>query len=131
MAILLDTSAYSAALRGNSDVQAILRANDDVRMSAVIVGELRAGFARGQHVRRNETLLGSFLSKPSVTIHVVDSDTADCYVTILNGLFAAGTPIGTNDIWIAATAMQHGLRLVTTDRDFLRVAQIRADVVAP
>lgn len=44
---------------------------------------------------------------------------------------AAGTPIGTNDIWVAASAMQYGVRLLTADRDFLRVPQIRVELVEP
>lgn len=127
--ILLDTSAYSGAFRGVAAVQAALRAADDVRMSPIVIGELRAGFASGQHRRRNETLLSSFLAKPSVSILPVDLDTADCYATIVSSLRSAGTPIGTNDIWIAASAMQYGLRLLTVDRDFLHVKQVRVDLV--
>ena len=128
VAVLLDTSAYSAAMRGHADLQEALRASDDVRVNAVVVGELRAGFARGQRRRRNETLLSSFLGSPSVTVHSLDGDTADCYAAILHALFVAGTPITTNDVWIAATAMQYGLRLLTTDRDFLHVSQVRVEL---
>jgi predicted nucleic acid-binding protein len=38
-----------------------------------------------------------------------------------------GTSIPTNDIWIAASAMQYGLRLLTADRHFLKVPQIIVD----
>jgi predicted nucleic acid-binding protein len=35
-----------------------------------------------------------------------------------------GTPIPTNDLWIAASAMQHGLKVLTTDKHYLEVPQI-------
>ena len=128
-AIVLDTSAYSGAFRGVAAVQSALQAAEEVRIPAVVIGELRAGFAAGQHRRRNETLLSSFLARPSVSIVPIDAETADCYATIFSSLRSAGTPIGTNDIWVAASAMQHGLRLLTADRDFLRVPQIRVELV--
>jgi predicted nucleic acid-binding protein len=43
---------------------------------------------------------------------------------ILESLWSAGTPIPTNDIWIAASAMQYGLAVIKTDAHFLKVPQI-------
>jgi predicted nucleic acid-binding protein len=40
------------------------------------------------------------------------------------GLRGSGTPIGTNDMWIAATAMEHNCELVTLDADFGRVSEL-------
>ena len=56
-----------------------------------------------------------------------DEDTAEKYAVIINSLWNAGTPIPTNDIWIAATAMQHGLNIVTTDPHYLKVPQVVAN----
>jgi predicted nucleic acid-binding protein len=61
----------------------------------------------------------------------VDAETAERYAVILNSLWKAGTPIPTNDIWIAATAMQHGLHLLTTDGHYQEVSQIIVDYFAP
>jgi predicted nucleic acid-binding protein len=41
----------------------------------------------------------------------------------------AGTPVADHDLWIAATAMQYGLRLLTLDTDFLKISQIVVDLV--
>jgi len=57
----------------------------------------------------------------------LDQETAARYAAILNTLRNAGTPIPTNDIWIAATAMQHGLRLLTTDAHYVKVPQVIVD----
>ena len=48
----------------------------------------------------------------------IDEDTAEFYSTILRGLKKRGTPIPTNDIWIAAAAFQHGLQLYSLDQHF-------------
>ena len=124
---LLDTSAYSAFLRGHDGIKATLQRTDEICLSATILGELLAGFRRGVHRRKNETELETFLSSPRVQVLDVDRATAERYALILDGLRRSGTPIPTNDIWIAATAMQHGLRLVTTDAHYQHVAQVVVD----
>jgi predicted nucleic acid-binding protein len=54
----------------------------------------------------------------------VTEETAERYAIILNSLWQAGTPIPTNDIWIAASAMEHGLELLTTDEHYQKVPQV-------
>ncbi len=61
---------------------------------------------------------------PRVSVLVLDEETSDRYATILPSLRRAGRPIPTNDLWIAASAMQHGLSVVTTHEHFERVPQI-------
>jgi tRNA(fMet)-specific endonuclease VapC len=122
--ILLDTSAYSAFMRGHDDIRTILQEAEEIAVTPVALGELRAGFARGRHRRKNERELRLFLSSPRVHVVNIDDETAERYAVILNGLRTAGTPIPTNDIWIAASAMQHGVVIVTTDEHFEKVAQV-------
>ena len=55
---------------------------------------------------------------------VLDEETAERYAVIAAYLQSQGTPIPTNDLWIAATAMQYGLKLLTTDTHYQRVPQI-------
>ena len=43
----------------------------------------------------------------------------------------AGTPIGSNDVWIAAGAMQHGLPILTSDTDFQKIPQVIAHHFPP
>jgi predicted nucleic acid-binding protein len=126
--ILLDTSAYSAFKRGQPEVGAAVRSADGVVLNPVVVGELLAGFARGHHRRRNERELDDFLSSFRVSIAPIDEETATRYATVLNALRSSGTLIPTNDIWIAATAMQHGCRIVTTDAHYQHVAQVVVDL---
>jgi predicted nucleic acid-binding protein len=59
-----------------------------------------------------------------VGIVLITEDTAERYARIYAYLRTAGRPIPTNDLWIAASAMEHGAELLTTDRHFLDVPQI-------
>ena len=56
----------------------------------------------------------------SARTHIINHDinTAVFYAHIIKLLKEKGTPIPTNDVWIAATAMQHGLTLHTLDKHF-------------
>lgn len=130
-ACLIDTSAYSAFLRGHRDVQRALQRVDRIVLTPVVLGELRAGFVRGARRAKNEAELARFRESPRVDVVGLDEGTADRYAAIVQGLRAAGTPIPTNDVWIAASAMQHGLRLITTDAHFRHVAQVIVDCFDP
>ena len=122
--VLLDTSGYSAFLRGDASIKRALQEANEIVVNPVVLGELKAGFLRGKSRRKNEQELSLFLASPRVTVAGMDEGTSDRYAVILDGLRRAGTPIPTNDLWIAATAMQHGLSVVTTDAHFLRVPQV-------
>lgn len=122
--ILLDTSAYSAFMRGDEETVQALREAESIFLTAVVLGELLAGFRRGTRRKENESLLRQFLDTPRVQVVPVDEETADRYALILNALRAAGTPVPTNDLWIAANAMQHGLKVLTKDAHFSKIPQI-------
>lgn len=129
--ILLDTSGYSAFRRGHSDIQREIQEADGIILTPVILGELQAGFLRGSRTDKNRSDLGTFLSSPRVRVANIDSETSDRYALIVDGLRRAGTPIPTNDIWIAASAMQNGLRVVTTDEHYRQIPQVAASFYPP
>lgn len=122
--ILADTSAYSAFMSGHGGAVAAIQEAEQIYVNPVIIGELLTGFLRGSRTKKNEQELQEFLASPRVRELDVDRGTARRYAIILNALWKAGTPIPTNDIWIAATAMQHGLELLTLDAHYLKVSQI-------
>ncbi|MBL0715231.1 MAG: type II toxin-antitoxin system VapC family toxin [Desulfosarcina sp.] len=116
--VLIDTNIYSLAMKGNTKVVYALRKLDQIGFSAVSAGELFSGFKSGRHEDINREELNYFMDSPRVVVHAIDVETADFYASILNNLKVAGTPIPTNDIWIAAVAFQHGYKLFTKDKHF-------------
>ncbi|HKZ56438.1 MAG: twitching motility protein PilT [Nitrospirae bacterium GWA2_42_11] len=125
--IILDTSAYSAFLRGNALIKSEIQQADQIALNPIILGELLAGFSMGTKEINNRATLQEFLSSPRVNIMEIDEGTSERYAAIVKTLYENGTPIPTNDIWIAASAMQHGLRVLTTDEHYLNVSQIITD----
>ncbi len=102
----------------------VLRKAHSIGISSISIGELLSGFRGGSKERRNIGELEDFLDSPRVQIYYVDENTAEFYAEILSGLKTRGTPIPTNDIWIAAIAFQHGLKFFTRDRHFEKIAGI-------
>lgn len=116
--VLIDTNIYSLAMKGDKTIVDALRKIDRIGISVISIGELFSGFKGGRNEEKNKSELNAFLDSPRVIIHLVDVETADFYASILNMLKKKGTPIPTNDLWIAATAFQNGCRLLSNDRHF-------------
>lgn len=120
----MDTNAYSLLMRGQEQVAEIVRAAEELLFSAVVVGELLYGFRRGSRFEQNAANLRSVLNSPHSTFVEVGSVTADRYSRIAAALRARGRPIPTNDVWIAAHAMETGADLVSGDSHFEHVEGI-------
>ena len=129
-AYCLDTSAYSNFRRGNVEVAALLDQAELVGVPTVALGELRTGFLLGGRRQRNETELAAFLDNPVVQVLPVDSETSRHYAGIVTELRKAGTPLPTNDIWIAAIAARNGATVLTCHDHFERIARVGSIVVA-
>jgi predicted nucleic acid-binding protein len=111
-------------MKGDGVVKETLQTAESIYLTPIVLGELRAGFLRGRIREKNEERLNRFLASSRVSVVALDEETAERYAVILDGLWTAGTPIPSNDIWIAASAMQFGLTVVTTDTHFLKIPQI-------
>ena len=122
--IMLDTSAYTAFLMGNSKIKLSIQQAEEVFLNPIILGELMAGFLMGKNEKRNRAILQDFLSSPRVKIVEIDEETSERYAVIVSHLRIKGMPLPTNDLWIAASAMQQGLKVLTTDKHYLEVPQI-------
>lgn len=125
----LDTSAYSHFRRGDAEVVELLDSAEWVGVPAIVLGELRAGFLLGARARRNETELQEFLENPAVEILPVDGEVGRHYAEIVVELRRAGTPLPTNDIWIAASAARAGAVVLTYDEHFRRIGRAGAVVL--
>lgn len=119
----MDTSAYSRFRLGDPPVVDLLDAAEWVGVPAVTLGELRTGFELGDRTARNETELRAFLDNPVVATLVVDDEVSRHYASMVTDLRRAGTPLPTNDIWIAATAARTGSLVLTYDRHFEQITR--------
>ena len=124
MKVMLDSDAYSMLMRGDSRVGDIVRATEEIVMSAVVVGELMYGFRHGQRLEERIAQLRLFLERPYVSFVPVGPVTADRYSRIMESLRTKGRPIPTNDVWIAAHAMETGADLVSADSHFRHIDQV-------
>ena len=124
MRILLDSNAYSAFKRGNHEVRDLISVAEEIVFSAIVAGEQLFGYRLGTNYDQNLSELRSFLERPYVSFVPVGPVTADRYSRIAAALRAAGRPIPTNDVWIAAHAMETGADLVSADAHFEHVAGI-------
>lgn len=124
-ALAIDTSAYAAFKHGRPDAIASIRSHERLIVPAIVLGELFAGFGLGARAKQNRDELEEFLSSPRVVVAAVGEGTAECYASIFASLRRAGTPIPTNDLWVAASAMENGALLLTADAHFERIPQIR------
>jgi tRNA(fMet)-specific endonuclease VapC len=122
--IMIDTSAYAAFLKGNPEIKLSVQLADEIFLNPVVLGELIAGFIMGKNEKKNRSILHDFLSSARVKIIEIDEETSERYAVMISYLRVKGTPIPTNDLWIASSAMQHGLKVLTTDKHYLKVPQI-------
>jgi tRNA(fMet)-specific endonuclease VapC len=119
--LCLDTNTYTALLAGNARAVAVIASARNVWMPAPVLGELRAGFAKGSRVAANELILQEFLASPHVQTIAIDEAATRCYARIFDQLRRAGRPIPTNDLWIGACVMNVGYPLFTLDQHFAAI----------
>jgi len=118
MKLLLDTSAYVEFKRNVVEVVEIIVRAELILFSPVILGELLFGFRNGTRFKENMDDLNKFLQHEVVKLVQIGEITSDRYSRIAAKLKRQGTPIPTNDIWIAAQTMEHGAELITSDQHF-------------
>jgi tRNA(fMet)-specific endonuclease VapC len=122
--LALDTNRYADLCRGVARVLETVASADEVWLPFIVVGELRAGFAVGTQGPHNEAVLRRFLLKPGVRVVYADEQTTHHYASLYRQLRNHGTPIPTNDMWIAALVLQHSLTLYDRDAHFDALPQL-------
>jgi tRNA(fMet)-specific endonuclease VapC len=122
--ILLDTNAYTALRRGDADAVAMVRQAERIGMSVIVLGELVGGFRLGTREEGNRELLRQLLASPRVFVLGVNESVAERYGEIRVALRRLGKPIPTNDVWIAATALEFGYAVYSHDAHFRDVPSL-------
>jgi tRNA(fMet)-specific endonuclease VapC len=129
--LALDSSAYHHLVHGDDRVKEHVVRASAVLIPAIVLGELEAGFVLGRRVKENRQKLADLLDEAVVQVVPVDEAVARTYGELVRQLRKAGTPVAVNDIWIAATTIEHRGHLLTFDRDFERFAGLDCTVLAP
>ena len=124
MKVSLDTNAYTRLMLGHRPLADLLEYVDEIFISTVVLGELIAGFTLGNRHGENLAVLRNFLDTEVSAINDITSDVADRYALIFAALRSQGAPIPTNDMWIAAAAVETGSRLITYDTHFNKIPGI-------
>jgi tRNA(fMet)-specific endonuclease VapC len=121
MTLLLDTNAYVALMKGHEGVAGMVRRAERIFLSSIVAGELIFGFRNGSRYEKNISELDRFLENPFVEFLPVSYTTADRFGRIAAALRKKGTPMPSNDIWIAAHAIESGAELLSFDIHFAHI----------
>jgi predicted nucleic acid-binding protein len=119
--IAIDTNIYTSFKCNDQGVVEAFRDCDLIGVDIAVIAELFSGFSLGAKEKKNRQELETFLNSPRVEVLMYDLETADYYALIVKRLRAKGRPIPSNDIWIAANAMKHGLALYSFDNHFEQI----------
>ena len=114
--MILDTNGLSALAEGDPRLESILRKATQIAVPVIVLGEYRYGIQQSRERQRYEHWLVEYLSKFRVLD--VEEQTTTSYAAVRGELKRAGTPIPSNDVWIAALCRQHSLPLLSRDRHF-------------
>jgi tRNA(fMet)-specific endonuclease VapC len=122
---LLDTNIVIGLFANDAKILQHLQNATDVFLSPIVLGELYYGAKHSAKVAQNVATVNSLAAR--VNLFPCDLITAQLYGDVKNDLQGKGRPIPENDIWIAATALQHNLTLVTRDSHFQNVTGLSLD----
>lgn len=121
--MILDTNGLSGVADGDEDLEPLLRKAAEIAVPAIVLGEYRYGISHSRNRQYYEQWLTEHL--PTFRILDVNEETTIPYSAVRAELNKAGTPIPSNDVWIAALCRQHSLPLVSRDGHFDLVSGIR------
>lgn len=122
--IAIDTNRYRDFVDGVSAAVAVLRGAPKIYIPLVVAAELRAGFAAGRRGQENARTFEQFLHRPRVDLLLPTLETTRHYATLFQQLRSAGTPVPTNDLWIAALVLQFDIPLYSRDSHFDLIPQL-------
>lgn len=110
---------------------AVLSAARWIGVPAMVLGELRAGFRGGRRADANEKALLEFLGDPVVEVTAKDDEASRIHAGLIADLKQAGTPVPSNDVWIAATALRDGASFVTYHGHFVAMPRVGRQILQP
>ncbi len=116
---IADTSVFIARESGRAlDASAL---PDDLAVSIITIGELRAGVLAAVDVDTRDRRLATFSAAQALDPIPIDEPVADAWARLRILLRDSGQRMPVNDSWIAATAIALGVAIVTQDDDYADV----------
>lgn len=123
--IVLDTNIYSKIMVGDSATISKIEFATQLYLPIIVVAELLYGFQLGTKLKFNLDILTRFIQKQEVKVLNTSFETAQIFAQVKQGLKEIGKPIPTNDVWIAALAIETGSTLFTLDHHFNHIRGLR------
>jgi len=127
--VVLDTNILIPLLRNVANYTQLFRTYDEVILPSIVVGEYKAGLFATKIGEKNRQSLADYLADPNVRLAPITDRTTDLYAKVYQALRKEGTPIPQNDMWIAASALEHGADLATHDAHYRHVPMLTVIVV--
>ena len=125
-AAFIDTNVLIGCFQRGSGAADAISDYDRILVCPAVIGEFKAGIDSGtQRGRKAKAQLDEFLDDPAVEIVSCTDETAEYYARIFRALKERGTPLPTNDIWIAAAALEHGATVLSGDGHFSHVPMLK------
>ena len=119
---LADTSVFIARESGRP-IQASLLP-DELAVSIITIGELRAGVLAARDVTTRDMRLATLTAAMTLDPIAIEDDVAAQWARLRVMLRDAGQRMPVNDSWIAATAMALQVPIVTQDDDYINLAEL-------
>ena len=121
--MILDTNALTGIADNEAAAARIATQAESIELPVIVLGEYRFGIAQSRRRAEYEKWLGGLVAATRVL--PVDDETASQYAQIRAELKKAGTPIPTNDVWIAALCRQYRMPVMSQDRHFDAVEDLK------
>ena len=119
---LADTSVFIARESGRPLQASLLP--DELAVSIITIGELRAGVLAASDVTTRDTRLATLTAAMTLDPIAIDDDVAAQWARLRVLLRDSGQRMPVNDSWIAATAMALQVPIVTQDDDYINLAEL-------
>ena len=124
MKIVIDTNRYRDFCANHPEAVDRVQLAEKIYLPFITIAELRAGFLCGAKARENERVLIRFLQYSRVEVLYPTENTSHHYAHLYFQLRKQGTPIPTNDLWIAALTVESHLFLYSRDGHFDHLPQL-------
>lgn len=120
---LIDTNVIIKMLNGDSEAGRIFDSLDHIYISVITAGELFYGANKSSQANENLKLFQDFISE--YPIIGIDDKTSRVFGEIKAELVKTGQNLPENDLWIAASALQHDLTVVSFDSHFKNIKDLK------